>query len=85
MPTSGHAQFFKITFHSFPTHNRIATCGNGRESQPSRHSLKVQVCDTVLLAAFFDRYPHSKIKNRNRLFLSEMVSGTGGGLDISAR
>lgn len=27
----------------------------------------------------FDRPPHSKIKNRNRLFLSETVSGTGWG------
>ena len=27
----------------------------------------------------FDRLPHAKIKNRNRLFLSETVSGTGWG------
>ena len=30
-------------------------------------------------SAFFDRLPHAKIKNRNRLFLSETVSGTGWG------
>lgn len=34
-------------------------------------------------SAFFDRLPHAKIKNRNRLFLSEMVSGTGWGWRFS--
>lgn len=162
MPTSGHAQFFKITFYSFPTHNLIATCGNARKPQPSRHSFKIQIrdcrlnafllryaCSCVIqrLKAFasglrllrtraykpdslmkrvtcslpwgslimtpdfssssslaiawllfpspnalhtsaatnhgslFDRPPHAKIKNRNRLFLSEMVSGTGAGAE----
>ena len=31
----------------------------------------------------FDRLPHAKIKNRNRLFLSETVLGTGGGWRFS--
>ena len=30
-------------------------------------------------SSVFDRLPHAKIKNRNRLFLSETVSGTGWG------
>ena len=30
-------------------------------------------------SSVFDRLPHAKIKDRNRLFLSEMVSGTGWG------
>ena len=50
MPTSGHAQFFKIPFHSLPSYNLVATRGNGRKPQPSRHSFKVQVHDCRLKA-----------------------------------
>ena len=34
-------------------------------------------------SSVFDRLPHAKIKNRNRLFLSETVSGTGWGWRFS--